>query len=83
MEQSAGRNQSKLEHIEEADKKTGVAHPGGGALLYNRGYGCASGTFKPLPFFADQNFGKILDPLQPNGRRFSKIYALKRGEMNF
>ena len=35
---------------------------GGGALLYNRGYGCASGTFKPLPF-ADQHFDKILDPL--------------------
>ena len=29
-----------------------------GALLYIRGYGCASGTFKPLPF-ADQNFDKI------------------------
>ena len=37
-----------------------------GALLYNRGCGCASGIFKPLPF-ADQNFGKILDPLQTNG----------------
>ena len=35
---------------------------GGGALLYNRGYGCVSGISKPLPF-ADQNFGKILDPL--------------------
>ena len=33
-----------------------------GVLLYNRGYGCASGTFKPLPF-TDQNFGKLLDPL--------------------
>ena len=22
---------------------------GGGALLYNQGYGCASGIFKPLP----------------------------------
>ena len=31
---------------------------GGEALLYNRGYGCASGIFKPLPF-ADQNFDKI------------------------
>ena len=52
---------------------------GVGALLYNRGYGCASGTFKPLPL-ADQHFGKILDPLQTNGRKFS---ALKRRKMNF
>ena len=38
-------------------------------LLYNRGYGFASGIFKPLSF-ADQNFGKILDPLQTNGEKF-------------
>ena len=31
---------------------------GGGVLLYIQGYGCARGTFKPLPF-ADQNFGEI------------------------
>ena len=55
---------------------------GEGALLYNRGYGCASGAFKPLPF-ADQHFSKILDPLQINGRKFSKIYTLKRWKMNF
>ena len=53
-----------------------------GALLYNRGYGCASGIFKPLPF-ADQNFGKILDPLQTNGGKVSKIYTLKCRKMNF
>ena len=35
-----------------------------------------SGIFKPLPF-ADQNFGKILDPLQTNGGKFSKMYTLK------
>ena len=34
----------------------------GGELSYNGGYGCAARTFKPLPF-ANQNFGKILDPL--------------------
>ena len=55
---------------------------GEGALLYNRGYGCASGTFKPLPF-ADQHFGKILEPLQTNGRKCSKIYTLKRLKMDF
>ena len=54
----------------------------GGALLYNRGYGCVSGTFKPLPF-ADQIFGKILDPLQTNGRKLSKIYTLKRQKNEF
>ena len=27
--------------------------------------------------------GKILDPLQPNGGKFSKIYTLKRRKMNF
>ena len=43
----------------------------GGTLLYNRGCGCASGMFKPLPF-ADENFGKILDPLQTNGGNFRK-----------
>ena len=43
----------------------------GGGLLYIRGYGCASSTFKPLPF-ADQNFGKILDPLQTNGENVRK-----------
>ena len=52
---------------------------GGGGLLYNPGYGCASGTFKPLPF-ADQYFGKILDPLQTNRRKFSKIYTTPENE---
>ena len=33
--------------------------------------------------FADQNFGKILDPLQTHGRTFSKIYTLKCRKMNF
>ena len=55
---------------------------GGGTLLYDRGYGYASGTFKPLPF-ADQNFGKILNPLQPNGGKCSKICTLKRWKMDF
>ena len=44
---------------------------GGGGLLYVIGYRCASSTFKPLPF-ADQNFGKILDPLQTNGENVRK-----------
>ena len=42
---------------------------GGGAFLYNLGYGCASGTFKPLPF-ADQfrqNFG-------PSAAKWRKIF---------
>ena len=26
--------------------------------------------------FADQNFGKVLDPLQTNGETFSKIYTV-------
>ena len=47
---------------------------GGGALLYNRGYGCASGIFRSLPF-ADQNFAKILDPLQTKWLNiFENIY---------
>ena len=58
------------------------AVPGWGALLYNGGYVCASGTFKPL-LFADQTFGKISDPLQTNGGKFSKIYTPKRWKMNF
>ena len=33
--------------------------------------------------FEDQNFGKILDPLQTNGGKFSKIYTLKCRKMNF
>ena len=57
--------------------------PGGGALLYNRRYGCASGLFKPFVSFADQNFDKILDPLQRNGEKCSKIYTLKCRKMNF
>ena len=40
-----------------------------------------SGTSKPLPF-ADQNFYQILDPLQTNGGKFSKIYTLKRRKMH-
>ena len=64
-----------------SDKVTGP-EGGEGAVLYNGGYGCASGTFKPLTF-ADQNFGKILDPSQTNGGKFSKIYTPKRGKMNF
>ena len=51
---------------------------GGGALLCNQGYGCASETCKPLPF-ADQNLG----PLQPNGGKFLKKYTLKCQKMNF
>ena len=58
------------------------ASPKGGALSYNGGYGCAAGTFKPLSF-VDQNFGKRLDPLEANGRKFSKIFTLKRRKMNF
>ena len=57
--------------------ENGKKSRGGGALIYNGGYGCVAGTFKPLPF-ADQNFGKILDPLQTNERKFSKIFILKR-----
>ena len=45
-----------------------------GALLYNRGHGCASGTLKPLPV-AYQNFGKILEPLQTKWRKiFENMY---------
>ena len=40
------------------------------------------GFSNPYPF-ADQNFGKILDPSQTNGRKFAKIYTLKCREMNF
>ena len=43
----------------------------GGGLLYIRGYGSASSTFKPLPF-ADQTFGKILNPLQTDGENIRK-----------
>ena len=36
---------------------------GGGAILYNGEYGCAAGTFKPLPF-ADKNFESFADKWQ-------------------
>ena len=55
---------------------------GGRDNPYNRGYGCTSGIFKPLPF-ADLNFGKISDPLQTNGRKCLKIYTLKCRKMIF
>ena len=42
-------------------------------LLYNGGYESVAGTFKPLPF-ADQNFGKISDPLQTNSRKHYEIF---------
>ena len=48
---------------------------GGGALLYNRGYGCESGIFKPLPLCRPK-FRQHLDPLQTNGGTFSKIYTV-------
>ena len=38
--------------------------------------------FQTLPF-ADQNFDQILDPLQTNGGKVSKIYTLKRRKINF
>ena len=44
----------------------------GGALLYNRGYGCASGIFKQNYPFADQNFGNILDPFRQMVEHFQK-----------
>ena len=56
--------------------------PGGGGHSYIMDSMDVSGTFKPLPF-ADQNFDQILDPLQKNGGKFSKIYTLKRRKINF
>ena len=41
-----------------------------------------AGTFKPLPF-VDQNFLKILDPLQTNDRKFSKSIHTKTPENEF
>ena len=43
----------------------------GGGFLYIRGYEGVSGTFIPWPF-ADQNLGKILDPLQINDKNVRK-----------
>ena len=53
---------------------------GGGALLYNRGYGCASGIFKPLPLCRPkfrQNFGPFPDKwwnIFENIYRISSVY---------
>ena len=47
---------------------------GGGAPIYNRGYGCASGIVKPLPF-ADQNFDKNFGPFADKWwKSFENIY---------
>ena len=48
---------------------------GGGALLYNRGYGCASRIFKPLPLCRPK-FRQHFGPFQTNGGTFSKIYTV-------
>ena len=50
------------------DKRLMDYLPRGGELLCNVGYGCVARTFKPL-HFADQNFGKIFNPLQTYGRK--------------
>ena len=52
----------------------------GGALLYNLGYGCASGIFKPLPLCRPkflQNFGPFADKwwnIFENIYRISSVY---------
>ena len=49
---------------------------GGGAFLYNRGYGCASGIFKPLPLCRPkfrQNFGSFADKWR---NIFENIYRI-------
>ena len=49
---------------------------GGGAFLYNRGYGCASRIFKPLPLCRPkfrQNFGPFADKWQ---NIFENIYRI-------
>ena len=53
---------------------------GGGALLYNRGYGCESGIFKPLPLCRPkfrQHFGPFADKwwnIFENIYRISSVY---------
>ena len=56
----------------------------GGALLYNRRYGCASGIFKPLPLCRQkfrQNFGLFTDKwwnIFQNIYRISSVYSPAR-----
>ena len=50
----------------------------GGALLYNRGYGCTSGTFNPYSLQT-----KIPAKSWTNGEKFSEICTPKRRKMNF
>ena len=56
----------------------GICSSGGGALLYNRGYGCTSGTFNPYSLQT-----KIPAKSWTNDEKFSEICTPKRRKMNF